>query len=196
MATEESVGSKKQKLSNSSNHHNSNNCCCNHRKSENDHNCINCVCNYRHYNNHQLQTPSALRDNKMIISVDMCFFCFDVLYCHLHQYEAPKTPNFPNESLHFEDGDDYLDWEIGVHGIRIEFYTEKGTKRTATYLPEVAPEQGWDRVQTIDSLLRKGGFKGAISTEIRKSIRLTRYQSEKITVSYQEYKDNWRNRRC
>lgn len=43
---------------------------------------------------------------------------------------------------HFEDGLNYADWEIGIHGIRIEFHTEKGSKRTATYLPEVAPEQG------------------------------------------------------
>ena len=32
--------------------------------------------------------------------------------------------------------------QIGVHGIRIEFYNEKGAHRTATYLPEVAKEQG------------------------------------------------------
>ncbi len=43
---------------------------------------------------------------------------------------------------HFEEAADYLDWEIGVHGIRIEFYTERGVKKTATYLPEVALEQG------------------------------------------------------
>lgn len=43
---------------------------------------------------------------------------------------------------HFEDGADFKDWEVGVHGIRIEFYNEKGSKRTATYLPEVATEQG------------------------------------------------------
>ncbi|OBS72481.1 hypothetical protein A6R68_12945 [Neotoma lepida] len=42
----------------------------------------------------------------------------------------------------FEDVCDYLDWEVGVHGIRIEFINEKGSKRTATYLPEVAKEQG------------------------------------------------------
>lgn len=36
---------------------------------------------------------------------------------------------------------------MGVHGIRIEFFNEKGSKRTATYLPEVAKEQGkWNRV--------------------------------------------------
>ncbi|KAG1672978.1 AMMECR1-like protein [Nymphon striatum] len=96
---------------------------------------------------------------------------------------------------HFEDGQDFLDWEIGLHGIRIEFYNEKGNKKTATYLPEVAREQGWDRVQTIDSLLRKGGFKGSITTDVRRSLRLTRYQSEKLTVGYQEYHNLWRCRR-
>lgn len=44
--------------------------------------------------------------------------------------------------LHFEDGKDYNDWEIGVHGIRIEFQNERGMKRSATYLPKVAEEQG------------------------------------------------------
>lgn len=44
--------------------------------------------------------------------------------------------------LHFEEGKDYNDWEIGVHGIRIEFQNERGMRRTATYLPEVAEEQG------------------------------------------------------
>lgn len=55
---------------------------------------------------------------------------------------------------------------------------------------------GWDHIQTIDSLLRKGGYKGSINNDVRKSIRLTRYQSEKLTVSYPEYKEYWRNRHC
>lgn len=42
----------------------------------------------------------------------------------------------------------YFFLQVGVHGIRIEFINEKGVKRTATYLPEVAKEQGeldeWD----------------------------------------------------
>lgn len=43
---------------------------------------------------------------------------------------------------HFEEGMNYLDWTIGLHGIRIEFINEKGSKRNATYLPCVAAEQG------------------------------------------------------
>ncbi|XP_076349759.1 uncharacterized protein CG5902-like isoform X4 [Tachypleus tridentatus] len=194
-------------------------------------------CNGNHFSANPYQ-PSLYR-NGMVISMDMCFFCFDVLYCHLNQFEAPNPPNFPNDSYplfvtwkigkdrrlrgcigtfnsmnlhnglreyavtsafkdsrfspitrdefnklhvsvsilrHFEDGQDYLDWEIGIHGIRIEFTSDKGSKRTATYLPEVAPEQGWDRIQTVDSLLRKGGYKGIITNEVRRSVRLTRYQ--------------------
>lgn len=42
----------------------------------------------------------------------------------------------------FEDARGYLDWTLGVHGIRIEFLNERGSKRTATYLPHVASDQG------------------------------------------------------
>ena len=62
--------------------------------------------------------------------------------------EVPKLHVSVSILRHFEEGDDYLDWEIGIHGIRIEFHTERGSKRTATFLPEVAPEQGskWFRL--------------------------------------------------
>ena len=46
---------------------------------------------------------------------------------------------------------------------------------------------GWDKIQTIDSLLKKGGYKGTPTPEVRRSIRLTRYQSEKVTVAYSDY---------
>lgn len=46
---------------------------------------------------------------------------------------------------------------------------------------------GWDHVQTIDSLLRKGGFRGSITTDFRASLRVVRFQSDKLTVSHAEY---------
>lgn len=55
---------------------------------------------------------------------------------------------------------------------------------------------GWDQVQTIDSLLRKGGFKGAVTPDIRKNIKLTRYRSEKVSVSYQDYVESLKNGTC
>lgn len=33
-------------------------------------------------------------------------------------------------------------FQVGRHGIRIEFSNEKNHRKTATYLPEVAVEQG------------------------------------------------------
>ncbi|KAH7048825.1 ammecr1 protein [Linnemannia elongata] len=89
----------------------------------------------------------------------------------------------------FEDGDDYLDWEVGRHGIWIEFKDTRGRKKTATYLPEVAKEQGWTKEKAIESLLRKGGYREAISQEFLDSVILTRYQSRKGQVTYQDYVD-------
>lgn len=34
-----------------------------------------------------------------IAQPEMGFFCFDVLYCQLHQLDSPKAPNFSNEAL-------------------------------------------------------------------------------------------------
>jgi len=95
---------------------------------------------------------------------------------------------------HFEEASDHLDWVIGVHGIRIEFHVENSrSRRSATYLPEVASEQGWDHIQAIDSLLQKGGFKGVVTPEVRHSIKVVRYQSEKVSVSWQDYWVKWCN---
>ena len=37
----------------------------------------------------------------------------------------------------FEQARDLADWEIGVHGVMIEFVDDRGQSRTAVYLPEV-----------------------------------------------------------
>lgn len=42
---------------------------------------------------------SQLRKPAAIAQPEMGFFCFDVLYCQLHQLDPPKAPNFINEAL-------------------------------------------------------------------------------------------------
>jgi len=49
--------------------------------------------------------------------------------------------------------------------------------------------EGWDQIQTIDSLMRKGGYRGIITPEVRQSLKVTRYQSEKLTVTFSEYSE-------
>lgn len=202
-----------------------------------------------HHNGH---IPNGIKPMDQVALPDMCFFCFEVLYCELNNIEGPGQPQFTNDPfplfvtwkigrdkrlrgcigtfsamhLHsglreyaltsalkdsrfspitreefprltvsvsilqnFEEARGYLDWTLGIHGIRIEFLNERGCKRTATYLPQVATEQGWDQTQTIDSLLRKGGYRAAITPETRKSIKLTRYRSQEIQMNYKEYRD-------
>jgi len=123
----------------------------------------------------------------------------------------------------FEDAASYLDWTVGVHGIYIKFphpslntasssetsspdsssgnllanllprLTSKQTF-SATYLPDVIPEQGWDKVEAIDSAIYKAGWRGRITEDIRKSVRLERYQSSKCRVTWDDY-FLWRKKR-
>jgi len=48
---------------------------------------------------------------------------------------------------------------IGKHGIVLKKYNKHGTLRTsAVYLPQVAPDQGWDLTQTLEQLSLKAGL--------------------------------------
>lgn len=87
----------------------------------------------------------------------------------------------------FEEVESVWDWEINVHGIWIDFVDPNGVSRNATYLPEVAGEQGWTKEEAIESLVRKSGYKGALTQSLLSSIRLTRYQSSKSELTYTEY---------
>jgi AMME syndrome candidate gene 1 protein len=88
--------------------------------------------------------------------------------------------------VNYEDGEHCYDWEVGVHGILIDVEAE-GNNYSATYLPEVASEQGWSQQDTVNSLLRKAGYRGHINRTILDSIKLTRYQSSKCSLTYTDY---------
>jgi len=111
----------------------------------------------------------------------------------------------------FEDAKSYLDWTVGVHGIYITFPhpslispSSSGTPSplsstpnlprvtsrqtfSATYLPDVIPEQGWDKVEAVESAIQKAGWTGHITEDIRRSVKLRRYQSRVCTVGWAEY---------
>lgn len=56
-----------------------------------------------------------------------------------------------------------LMFQVGGNGIRIEFVNEKGHKKTATYLPEVATEQGSLNLSSLPALLSRIMFNLIIS---------------------------------
>jgi len=90
----------------------------------------------------------------------------------------------------FEECKHVSDWEIGKHGIIIDFDESDGANRNATYLPEVAPEQGWNKTETLKSLIRKSGYEGPITEELLDKIRTTRYQSSQTKLHYKDYQQH------
>lgn len=76
----------------------------------------------------------------------------------------------------FEDiTDTPLEWTVGKHGIRLAF-RYRSRPYSSTFLPEVAKEQGWDRQETMDALIRKAGVSGHISFNDREKIQLVKVE--------------------
>jgi AMME syndrome candidate gene 1 protein len=90
--------------------------------------------------------------------------------------------------VHFEDAMNAYDWIIGKHGIRINFSHPKHKKRfSATYLPSVCKEQGWNKEECLLSLIEKSGYEEDVDDALIDSIQLTRYQSSISELTFQEY---------
>ncbi|KAF2851203.1 hypothetical protein T440DRAFT_467935 [Plenodomus tracheiphilus IPT5] len=91
----------------------------------------------------------------------------------------------------FEPAKDAFDWEVGVHGLRISFQ-DKGRRLGATYLPDVAREQGWGKEEAVISLMRKAGWRGKSADWKSVELGVTRYQGRKVGLSFGEWKE-WRD---
>jgi uncharacterized protein (TIGR00296 family) len=87
----------------------------------------------------------------------------------------------------FEEAADAMDWTLGVHGVRISFHS-KGRRYGACYLPDVAPEQGWDKEETIVSLMRKAGWNGRKDrwAEVT-DLKVVRFQGLARSLEYGEF---------
>ncbi|RDK44654.1 hypothetical protein M752DRAFT_274954, partial [Aspergillus phoenicis ATCC 13157] len=70
----------------------------------------------------------------------------------------------------FEPCTNALDWILGVHGLRISFI-HRGRRYGATYLPDVAVEQGWTKEETVNSLMHKAGWDGPSESVARRFLR-------------------------
>ncbi|CEG43191.1 Uncharacterized conserved protein, AMMECR1 [Plasmopara halstedii] len=89
--------------------------------------------------------------------------------------------------IDYNDAKSYDDWVIGTHGIIIKFNDSDGNTYSATYLPQVAREQGWTHVETITSLMRKAGYRCTVSEDMLKTVKVTRYRTSIHKLTYQQY---------
>ncbi|KAH6682507.1 AMMECR1 domain-containing protein [Halenospora varia] len=117
-------------------------------------------------------------------------------------HSALQDPRFPPISIRelptlevsvtlltdFETCKDAMDWELGIHGIRIYFYA-RNRSFEACYLPDVAVEQGWDKEETIISLMRKAGWGGKREKwrEVG-DMKVVRFQGKAESVGYEEFR--------
>lgn len=91
----------------------------------------------------------------------------------------------------FEDAADVMDWTLGTHGLRLSF-RDGGRRYGATYLPDVAPELGWSKEETLVNLMRKAGWQGHKEQWRDVELKVVRYQGRKKRLEYAEYK-RWRD---
>lgn len=83
-----------------------------------------------------------------------------------------------------------LSWTPGVHGIHITFpHPTTGRTLSATYLPDVTPEQGWTREEAVLSLIHKAGYRGHVDVgdDVWSSISMKVYGSVKSKATFDEY---------
>jgi len=87
--------------------------------------------------------------------------------------------------VNFEQVDNIYDWEIGKHGIEIDFDIDHRHYR-GTFLPEVSKEQNWDQKTTLQYLIQKAGYYDSLKS-VENLIKLRRYQSIKFNMDCDEY---------
>ena len=68
------------------------------------------------------------------------------------------------------------DWEVGTHGIILNL-TRNNRKYDATFLPEVAAEEEWDKKTTLKHLLKKAGCNIPLSIKIMHIMKIIHSQN-------------------
>lgn len=64
---------------------------------------------------------------------------------------------------------------------------------SATYLPEIATDQGWSREETILSAIQKAGYRGHVQVgdAVWRSLEVGVYESSKSKLDWVEF-EAWR----
>jgi AMME syndrome candidate gene 1 protein len=130
-------------------------------------------------------SPDDLEKNLMMYSYYAAFK--DHRFLPISLKEIPHLHCSVSLLVNFEEGKDALDWEVGKHGIQIDFRFGY-RKHKATFLPEIASDRNWDKHTTLKQLVQKSGYYGRLD-EIINKIKLVRYESIKVSIPHSEYKN-------
>ncbi|CAL8577963.1 hypothetical protein XPA_003770 [Xanthoria parietina] len=116
----------------------------------------------------------------------------DTRFSPIRSVELPTLANHITLLHTFTPCAHPLDWSLGTHGLRISF-TYHGRRYGATYLPDVAVEQGWSKEETIVSLMRKAGWTGrSRDWSTVGDLKAVRYEGKGEGCRWSTYRD-WRD---
>ena len=100
----------------------------------------------------------------------------DTRFKPISEQELPNLRAEISVLSSFTPIEDPLGWEVGKHGIEVEFKDGSSNKvYRGTFLPNVASEQGWDQVTTLEHLVAKAGWKGGFQAVKDKFILIRTY---------------------
>lgn len=89
---------------------------------------------------------------------------------------------------------DIYNWELGVHGVELLItHPRTGNICTATFLPDVMVEQGWNKSDTFENLIKKAGCWQYVKTIMENYdmyfSEVIIYTGDKSDITYDEFKD-------
>ncbi|CAM9821534.1 unnamed protein product [Chrysoparadoxa australica] len=134
----------------------------------------------------------------------------DTRFPPIKSKELPSLTVAVSLLVKYEPANGPYDWEVGMRK------NERERKQTCHYLHTTAPDlskpspvclvatpltfllpadstcllardTGWTQQEAVESLVRKAGYKGAIKPTLLEGMTVTRYQSSKCKLTYQEY---------
>jgi len=113
----------------------------------------------------------------------------DSRFTPVREEEVPRLTCSVSLLYGFEKVADCYDWEVGKHGIRIDFRDSKSHQRSATFLPNVAPQFGYDQKQTIERLVEKSGCDERVDKRLTARLKTTRFQAAHCDATYEEFQE-------
>jgi len=119
----------------------------------------------------------------------------DTRFSEMRHDEVPRLTCSVSLLFAFEEAENCLEWEVGVHGIRIDFRDNNRRQRSATFLPHVAVQFGYTQRQTVERLVEKSGCNEILDEELIKRIKCIRFQGSDSYASYEEYMNRASNRK-
>lgn len=111
----------------------------------------------------------------------------DSRFEQIRSEEVPRLSCSVSLLYDFEKVNDCYDWEVGTHGVRIDFYDSANNQRSATFLPHVAVQFGYNQKQTIERLVEKAGCNEPVDNKLAQRIKTIRFKDSQCELAHEEY---------